>query len=251
MTDQTDFTYRVYTVINPTDATVTRSVRGANSPYRSPFTVHYDATRYQDYSFDTSKREWILIYKRVIGETFIEPAGEYVKRLNSGTPYEHETAERYLHYYVRGNSVDQKPDSWNYIEIRETCKSILNDVIFNEASYRGPISRFHTERILYHMIEIAQENDITALHYAAYWTWYYGGLTESQKQNNFTWATYNGIDQRCKAITKQYPWLDATTWESEHGNSSGNSGGASGNARDPVLSMIDNPDYVRDFGTPQ
>ena len=155
--------------------------------------------------------------------------------------------DRFSTYYIRGNSDDQKADNWNKLEIEEACKDILENIIFNDVSHKGPLNRFHTERAINHIIEVAQESDITALHYAAYWTWYYGGLTAAQKKTHFTQSTYQKIDARCKLITNQYPWLNATTWESEHGESSGNSG-AGGQARDPVLSMIDNPDYIRDFG---
>lgn len=247
MTDQIVYEYRAYEIINPTQSSITRSINGEKSPYRSPYEEYSDANSRRQYHFDTSKRQWLLVYKRQVGTTFQEPSGDTVHKILRNHPIASKHSEYLAKTYIRGNSLDQKSDLWNKLEIDNACKSILNDVIFNDTSHRGPLNRFHTERILNHLIEIAQENDITALHYGAYWTWYYGGLTNEQKQTIYTKSTYGEIDRRCKLITQQYPWLNATTWESEHGSSS-DSGGASGQSRNAEFSMIDNPDYVKEFG---
>ena len=73
MTDQTQYEWRAYTIITPTEQSISRSINGNKSPYRSPYRSFIDESNVRHYSFDTTKREWLLVYKREIGTSFQEP----------------------------------------------------------------------------------------------------------------------------------------------------------------------------------
>ena len=217
--------YYAYSVINPIQETLTRSLRGTESPYRAvSHSVTIDGVRIDTY--DTSNKQYILVYKRIVGQNFIEPSGSYVSKL-----YDPGYIPNYVHDYYykripRGNSTQKKYDNWNEKHVKHVCDEILKDVIFTDP-HDTAYHRADVERVLGDVVELLQEGDIAAAHYEIF------RLRNSTSQHVNVSNIYNKFDTEAKKLYNYYPWLDATRIGNEGDGASGDGDFANVPGKDP------------------
>ena len=206
--------YYAYSVINPIQETITRSLRGADSPYRA---IHHPpvTTGIGEETFDTDNKQYLLVYKRVIGQPFTQPSGTYVSKFYDPGYIQNYIYETYYTNIPRGNSTQKKYDNWNKDHVKFACNQILDDIIFTDP-HDTAYHRADVERVLGDVVELLQEGDIAAAHYEIF------RLRNSTSQHVNVSNIYNKFDTAAKKLYEYYPWLDAT----RIGNESGASGDA-------------------------
>lgn len=202
--------YRAYAIPDPSEASINRSINKGNSPYRPATTKALDdqinPSFYVEYS--ASDKNWLLVYKITSGESYLLPT-ETENTLSDGAKfligsyYWRENGLRWKDV-VRGNSTSRKLDKWNKQHIAEFCQDLIDNVIFTDG-HDTPYHRADLERELGNVVELLQENDVTAAHYEMY------RIASQTSQHVNIRNVYNALDGKCKELYRFYPWLNVAS----------------------------------------
>ena len=196
--------YNAYIIDGPTQDSLNRSLRGVNSPYRAKqHTISVEGARYTTH-YDESVKEYMLVYKRVIGETFVEPSGSYVYKIPSPDYYGlNYVYSNYYERFERGNSTQRKPDNWNIAHVQSVCDQVLEDIVFSNP-HDTPPHRSDIADVLTPCVELLKEGDVAAAHW-----WLLRNKSKTSQHVNVN-TIYTKADAVFKKLYEFYPWMDVT-----------------------------------------